>query len=88
MMNDMIDRVATAIIRKATEIGGHVDASDVHQVRFDGDFDVLELAHAAIAAMKNPTADMRYAGRNTDPFMLPDIWNNMIDEALKGEPPL
>ena len=73
-MTDMIERVARAL-RVADEDTG---APDYYQ----------HMARAAIAAMREPTLEMRHAGRRVKSSWLVEneeveIWQNMIDESLK-----
>ena len=76
MTDDMIERVARAM---CSADGGSLEV-DVHHYR--------DMARATIEAMREPTLEMRHAGRRVKSSWLVEneeieIWQNMIDEALK-----
>lgn len=74
MENDLIERVAMAIFDVAVEkpLG----------------MDLRPMARAAIAAVREPTAEMLFVGSNDDAGFternLLESWHLMIDEALSG----
>ena len=79
MTDEMIEQVARAI----TEVLRAKGASSRMMENAGKD-----AARAAIAAMREPTLEMRHAGRRVKSSWLVEneeveIWQNMIDESLK-----
>lgn len=83
-MSEMVERVADALERWAFESGG----GGVERAKS------LSLARAAIAAMREPTAEMVQAGRHVshgdDGWVgaeaAAEVWRDMVDAALKAAP--
>ena len=76
----MVERVKQAMLRVNETTAG---------LRFTDLFEAM--ARAAIEAMREPTEAMTTAGgltpmERTDHSLAIDVWHNMIDVALSGEP--
>ena len=83
MTDDMIERVARAIHSRSRDHANDWDElSPYYHNKYRQD------ALAAIEAMREPTLEMRHAGRRVKSSWLVEneeveIWQNMIDESLK-----
>ena len=85
-MNEMVERVARAIVREQAAQRGSGATEDCCL-----DPGELDVARAAIAAMREPTAGMNQDGIDaynlaieTSPRdAMPDAWHAMIDAALE-----
>ena len=77
-MNDMLERVAAAMLDADFDVGSWRHADENIKDRFRA------MARAAIAAMREPTKAMIDAGETAgNPVYEPRvIWGAMIDEAL------
>jgi hypothetical protein len=77
-MSEMRERVAgvfsDALARLQSQ--GHIE------IRATADFSSLEIARAAIEAMREPTEAMLLVGP-PEPYMDRDVWAKMINEALR-----
>lgn len=93
-MNEMVERVAAAI-KSALQAHGETEYVGekprlLNKTELQGDFDLHEVARAAIKAIREPTDAMREAGARP-PFGEPglsrdastEVWQDMIDEALR-----
>lgn len=89
MTDSMVLRVAKAIHEAARGLGGavvHVEPwQDGASILIDGDVDMMAMALAAIAAMREPTEAMvqaviAYAGEEM--IEIREEWRIMIDAAL------
>lgn len=80
-MNEMIVRVARAIFQNERKDG------DWHSLNKNGQDYYCECAKAAIAAMREPTEEMLFAGDDQLQEMMSAIitWEKMIDAALKED---
>jgi len=78
-MSDMVERVARTIYESHNFVESWDSLKDVWRPAW------LEQAHAAIAAMRDPTEEMLEApdDGDTNPRMRRYIWRAMIDEALR-----
>lgn len=89
-MSEMVERVAEALWRenKRQDDERARDYGTVN-TRTDRDYkvaitDYMNSARAAIAAMREPTSDMTFAGTLADSSEGPtEIWQAMIDKALE-----
>ena len=94
---DMVEKVARAIYEalKAYSYSGYVGVQGDGCVEgftvLDGDFHLTAVARTAIEAMRWPTPEMVKAGAeefkimNVEAFTQ-DVWDAMIDAALKATP--
>jgi hypothetical protein len=96
-MSEMIERVARAayeVLMTDETIDAWVDKdpADMSSVVVDGSINLLSIARAAIAAMREPTKAMAEAGGREVPGAGRDgpvgdygrfVWRPMIDAALK-----
>lgn len=88
-MSEMIERVARAmaVAFEANE-DEFASCDDLVDACLGGDFDLYNIARAAIEAMREPTDEMLRASfrANTDPEIKlhKQRWQAMIDEALGG----
>jgi hypothetical protein len=81
MVPEMLQRVASRV----KDVGLHtgVEISDAQ---------AIDIAHAAIAAMREPTVSMANAGRtqveeelaDTESISTAEVWRTMIDAALRA----
>lgn len=91
-MSEMVERVARAMLDRlsAPEKGGYLFVSknrdDITGVLVDGDVDFLEIARAAIAAMREPSAPMK-AAASIMAGRFEEEWQAAIDAALKESEP-
>lgn len=72
MTDSMVERVARVIIAGFDEVTEPEEREDC-----------LNLARAAIAAMREPTEAMVEAGETFVEYSASACWDRMIDEALK-----
>lgn len=81
-MSEMVEKVARAMAEKskARQPGMHT----LNSLPMDGKEDFLEMARAAIEAMREPTEAMVKSGSSMycNEYEAPDIWEDMIDAAL------
>jgi hypothetical protein len=83
-MSEMLERVARAILKEERNLDLELSNDLTKQSYY-------RLARAAIAAMHEPTLEMRHAGRRVKSSWLVEqeeveIWQSMIDAALNDVP--
>ena len=86
-MSEMVERIAKAMFQHANP---HLDPDFILAGNTDPDWKIFEWhARVAIAAMREPTEDMIESGFikppqwDHDSATVLDVWQCMIDEALK-----
>jgi len=83
-MSEMVEHVARAMADKLSE-QQFGSTTPWHDPEFRQN--AMEVARAAIKAMREPTENMIRAGYLADTLALEDAWREMIDEALKESEP-
>lgn len=86
-MSEMVERVAKAMFDRLVADDGPwslAQGESAHYITLDGQFDLSDLAEAAIAAMKFPTLPMIVAsGELPATATNHEVWQTMIDAALE-----
>jgi hypothetical protein len=81
-MSEMVERVARAIRAKVNGLPD--DGSPIVGDGEDGFGSYMEIAAAAIAAMRVPTIEMLQASTHENGYVTEEAWEAMIDATLKA----